>query len=232
MHKATPKIEVTVNETTYPDDVVVYVKSDVNGTYVVKISAKTQNITLEANVTANITFTGLAANEAGYIVNVTYNETENYTSSVNDTSIVKVNKDTAKIAAAGITATYNINKDLVITLTDSKGQPLTGERITISLNGAKTYTTDANGQIKVTTKGLKPKTYTAAITYSGNENHTDAIANAKIIVKKAKPKITAKKKTYKSKNKKKKFTITLKDNKGKAIKNAKEQKQQRKRRKT
>ena len=219
VHKATPKIEVTFNETTYLDDIVVYVKSDVNGTYVVKIGDKTENITLEANVTANVTFTGLAANEAGYIVNVTH-DSENYTG-FNDTTILKIKKATPTITAAGITATYNINKDLVITLTDSKGQPLTGERITISLNGAKTYTTDANGQIKVTTKGLKPKTYTATITYSGNENHTDAIANAKIIVKKAKPKITAKKKTYKSKNKKKKFTITLKDNKGKAIKNAK-----------
>ena len=87
-----------------------------------KIGDKTENITLEANVTANITFTGLAANEAGYIVNVTYNETENYTSSVNDTSILKIKKATPTITAAGITATYNINKDLVITLTDSKAK--------------------------------------------------------------------------------------------------------------
>ncbi|WP_405264930.1 hypothetical protein, partial [Methanobrevibacter sp.] len=198
---------------------VVNIKSDVNGTYIIKIGDKTQNITLESNVTQNITFTGLAANETGYIVNVTHNS-ENYTG-FNDTAILKIKKATPAITAAGITATYNINKNLVITLTDSKGKPLAGERITVSLNGAKTYTTDKNGQIKVTTKGLKPKTYTATITYSGNENHTDATANAKIIVKKAKPKITAKKKTYKSKNKKKKFTITLKDNKGKAIKNAK-----------
>ena len=219
VHKATPKIEVTVNETTYPGDVVVNIKSDVNGTYIIKIGDKTQNITLESNVTQNITFTGLAANETGYIVNVTH-DSENYTG-FNDTAILKIKKATPAIAAAGITATYNINRDLVITLTDSKGKPLAGERITVSLNGAKTYTTDKNGQIKVTTKGLKPKTYTAAITYSGNENHTDATSNAKVTVKKAKPKITAKKKTYKSKNKKKKFTITLKDNKGKAIKNAK-----------
>ena len=48
-----------------------------------------------------------------------------------------------------------------------------------------------------------------------------AAANINTIVKKATPKITAKNKTYKLKAKTKKFTITLKDNKGKPIRNAK-----------
>ena len=218
LHKATPKIEVAANESTYPDDVVVNVKSDVGGIYEVKIGDKTQIVTLEANVTQNITFTGLAANETGYTVNVTH-DSENYTGF--NITILKIKKAAPTITAAGITATYNINRDLVITLTDVKGNPMAGEKITVQLNGIKTYITDNNGQIKVTTKGLTPKTYTAAITFNGNTNYTKTSKNVKVTVKKAKAKIIAKKKTFKAKKKVKKFTITLKDNKGKAIKNAK-----------
>ena len=218
LHKATPKIEVTANESTYPDVVVVNVKSDVGGIYEVKIGDKTQIVTLEANVTQNITFTGLAANETGYTVNVTH-DSENYTGF--NITILKIKKAAPTITAAGITATYNINMDLVITLTDVKGNPMAGEKITVQLNGIKTYITDKNGQIKVTTKGLTPKTYTAAITFNGNTNYTKTSKNVKVTVKKAKAKIIAKKKTFKAKKKVKKFTITLKDNKGKAIKNAK-----------
>ena len=221
INKATPKIEVTANESTYPDDVIVNVKTDVSGEYMVTAGDKTQMVTLEANVAKDITFTGLAANETGYIINVTNMDIENCTKAFNDTAKAILHKATTKITAAGITATYNINKDLVITLTDSKGNPITGEKITVSLNGIKTYTTDKNGQIKVTTKGLTPKTYTAVITFDGNTNYTKTTKNVKVTVKKAKAKIIAKKKTYKAKKKTKKFTITLKDNKGKAIKNAK-----------
>jgi len=220
INKATPKIEVIANESTYPN-LIVNVKTDVSGEYMVTAGNKTQIVTLEANIAKNITFTGLAANETGYTVNVTNMDIENCTKAVNDTAKAILHKATTKITAAGITATYNINRDLVITLTDIQGNPMAGEKITVSLNGAKTYTTDKNGQIKVTTKGLTPKTYTAAITFDGNTNYTKTSKNVKITVKKAKPKIIAKKKTYKAKKKVKKFTITLKDNKGKAIKNAK-----------
>ena len=220
LHKASPKIEVIANESTYPN-LIVNVKTDVGGEYMVTVGDETQMVTLEANVAQDITFTGFAANETGYIVNVTNMDIENCTKAFNDTAKAILHKATTKITAAGITATYNINKDLVITLTDSKGNPITGEKITVSLNGIKTYTTDKNGQIKVTTKGLTPKTYTAAITFNGNTNYTKTSKNVKVTVKKAKPKIMAKKKTYKAKKKVKKFTITLKDNKGKPIKNVK-----------
>ena len=218
--KATLKIEVTANESTYPN-LIVNVKTDVSGEYMVTAGDKTQIVTLEANVAKDITFTGLAANETGYIINVTNMDIENCTKAVNDTAKAILHKATTKIAAAGITATYNINKDLVITLTDSNDNPLAGEKITVSLNGKKTYTTDNNGQIKVTTKGLTPKTYTAVITFDGNTNYTKTSKNVKVTVNKAKAKIIAKKKTFKAKKKVKKFTITLKDNKGKGIKNAK-----------
>ena len=218
INKATPKIEVTAREATYPENITITIKTDISGNYTLTVANITQNITLEANSAKNITITGLAANETGYIINITHNS-ENYTG-FNDTEIVKVKKEATKITAEDITATYNINKDIVIRLTDSKGQPLTGEMITVDLNGAKIYITDANGQVKVTTQGLTPKTYTVTITFGGNANYTQSQASTKAIIKKAKVKIAAKNKKFKAKNAKK-YTITLKDNVGKAMKKVK-----------
>lgn len=125
-----------------------------------------------------------------------------------------------QIAADEITATYNTNKDLVITLKDGQGKALSGFKVIVDLNGVREYVTDASGQIKVQTKGLVPKTYTAKITFNGDDTYDKASKEVKVTVKKATPKIIAKKKTYKAKATKK-FTITLKDNTGKPIKNAK-----------
>ena len=120
-----------------------------------------------------------------------------------------------------ITATYNKKKDFVITLKDSSGKALSGAKVTVNLNGAKTYTTDKNGQIKINVAKLVPKTYTAKITFAGDNSYKASSAEVKVTVKKAKPIIKAKKKTYKATKKVKKFKITLKDNNGKPIKKVK-----------
>ena len=165
-----------------------------------------------------ITVIGLDAGE--YTITIINNESRIYHQS-NDTKTFTVNKQATSITAADVSTTYNINKELVITLKDSNGNPLTGASVTVDLNGAKTYTTDKNGQIKVSTKGLAPKTYTAKITFNGNTNYDKSTKDVKVTVKKATPKLTAKKKTFKTSVKTKKYTITLKDNTGKAIKKAK-----------
>jgi len=165
-----------------------------------------------------ITVIGLDAGE--YTITIINNESRIYHQS-NDTKTFTVNKQATSITAADVSTTYNINKELVITLKDSNGNPLTGASVTVDLNGAKTYTTDKNGQVKVSTKGLAPKTYTAKITFNGNTNYEKSAKNVKVTVKKATPKLTAKKKTFKTSVKTKKYTITLKDNTGKAIKKTK-----------
>ena len=68
---------------------------------------------------------------------------------------------------------------------------------------------------------MPAKTYTATIIYDGDDSHIKSTTTAKVVVKKASPKIIAKKKTFKAKTKIKKYIITLKDNKGKAFKKAK-----------
>ena len=73
----------------------------------------------------------------------------------------------------------------------------------------------------MSTKGLAPKAYTAKITFNGNTNYEKSTKNVKVTVKKAKPKLTAKKKTFKKSVKVKKYSIVLKNNLKKAIKKAK-----------
>ena len=165
-----------------------------------------------------ITVIGLDAGE--YTITIINNESRIYHQS-NDTKTFTVNKQATSITAADVSTTYNINKELVITLKDSNGNPLTGASVTVDLNGAKTYTTDKNGQIKVSTKGLAPKAYTAKVTFNGNDNYAKSTKDVKVTVKKATPKLTAKKKTFKTTVKTKKYTVVLKDNTGKAIKKAK-----------
>ena len=163
----------------------------------------------------------IALAEGKSTITVSFEGDKKYLAAENKTINVVVNRIKTELAANTITTTYNINKDLVITLKDSNGKALSGVKVSVDLNGAKIYTTDSNGQVKVSTNSLAPKTYTAKITFNGNTIYDKSAKDVKVTVKKATPKITAKKKTFKTSVKTKKYTITLKDNTGKPIKNAK-----------
>ena len=166
----------------------------------------------------NITVSDLDAGT--YTLTVTAIADKNH-NNITKNATITVNKLKTELTGNAITITYNVNKDLVITLKDSTGKALSGVKVTVDLNGAKTYTADKNGQVKVSTKGLAPKAYTAKVTFSGDTNYDKSTKDIKVTVKKATPKLTAKKKTYKTTPKTKKYTIVLKDNTGKAIKKAK-----------
>ena len=130
-------------------------------------------------------------------------------------------KANTKLTAANVSTTYNVAKDLIITLKDADGNPIRGATVTVDLNGAKKYTTDKKGQVKVAVGKLVPKTYTAKISFAGNNLYKASSATAKVTVKKATPKMTAKAKTFKFEDKTKKYTVTLKNNKGAVMKNTK-----------
>ena len=120
-----------------------------------------------------------------------------------------------------VSTVYNVAKNRVITLKDSKNKAISGKSITIKLNGkVYTRTTDKNGQAKLSVN-LPAKTYTAYISFAGDNTYLASSKNVKIVVSKATPKITAKAKSFKLKTKTKKFTATLKDNKGRVMKKVK-----------
>ena len=130
---------------------------------------------------------------------------------------VTVNKISTEISASNIATVFNVKKNIIITLKDKNGKPISGARITVDLNGAKTYTTGKNGQVKASTKTSVPKTYTAKITFKGDNVYGKSSKNVKVTLKKGTPKITATTRTFKVATKVKKYTVTLKNNLNKAM---------------
>lgn len=123
---------------------------------------------------------------------------------------VQLNK--TKITVNNIKTVYNNAKYLVATLKDVNGNVLKNAKVSISLNG-KVYSkvTDSKGQVKLYVN-LPPKTYTAKITFYGDNKYIKSTANGKIAVKKAKVKLAAKNIMFKKSKKIKKYTVTLKNN--------------------
>ena len=142
---------------------------------------------------------------------------DDYAASSLTTSLI-VKKQETKMTSASVTAVYNIGKDIVITLKDKNGKVLSGLNVKIVLNGKTSIiATNNNGQAILSTKTLIPNTYALSAAFDGTQNYEKSDSACKVIVKKASPKLTAKKKTFKKATKTKKYTITLKDNVKKAI---------------
>ncbi|MDO5832468.1 MAG: Ig-like domain-containing protein, partial [Methanobrevibacter sp.] len=127
-------------------------------------------------------------------------------------------KSTTELIASKVTATYGVSKNLVVTLKDGNGNILKSKKVTINVGTiSKTLTTNDKGQVSVNIASLVPKTYTAAISFAGDDNYIKSSTTANVIVKKATPKLTAKAKTFKKSVKTKKYIVTLKNNKNKAL---------------
>ena len=137
-----------------------------------------------------------------------------------DNATIIVCKISTLLIVDDVTATYNINRNLVITLKDDEGNVLSGASVTVKLNEEMQYSTDAQGQIKVNVAKLAPKIYVAIMTYNGDDIYAGSIMKVLVNIKKAKPKFVAKKKTFKKSKKVKKYSVVLKDNLGNAIKKA------------
>lgn len=125
--------------------------------------------------------------------------------------------------ASAITTVYNGGKYIVATIKDSPDNPLADVNVTVKISSiTKTMKTNGAGQVKLTTDGLTPKTsYAATITFEGNDKYENAAKSVKVTVKNATSKLTAKAKTFKRSDKSKKYSVTLKVNRNKVMKNTK-----------
>lgn len=152
-----------------------------------------------------------------YSADIVFKGGEGYFSSSN-TSKITVNKLLTRITAPSISTTYNVAKNLIVTLKDASGNLLVGENVIVKLNG-KLYnkSADENGQVKIPVS-LNAKKYNAAIFFEGTGIYMSSTLTSKVVVNKATPKLTASSKTFKAKTKTKKVSVMLKNNKNKAIK--------------
>ena len=94
------------------------------------------------------------------------------------------NKKSTVIVASDLTTNYKSGDSLTVTLKDSDNNPINGTVLSVELNGTTTYTTNANGQIKIPTVNLNAKTYDVSINFAGNDNYTQSSAAVKITVNK------------------------------------------------
>ena len=104
-----------------------------------------------------------------------------------------------------------------ITLKDNSGNILAGQKITI--NG-KEYTTDKAGVVSYKLSASKEGSQKLTVKFAGDDRYAASTATATVKFTKEATKITAKKATLKAK-KSKKYTVVLKDSKGKGIKGVK-----------
>ena len=127
------------------------------------------------------------------------------------------------LSSSKVTTTYGTSKKIVVKLVDSKGDILYGRTITVNLNN-KNYNAQIQGngkaEIAIPTS-LAVKIYTATIKYAGDSTVLGSTIKINVVVNKATPKITASKKTFKVKDKTKKYVVTLKTDKNKVYKNQK-----------
>ena len=154
--------------------------------------------------------------DAIYLGDFNFNENSTFISYI-------VKSATDVVVSSQINTVYGDTKDIVVTLKDEDNNPVAGKEIAVKLNGV-TYprTTDANGQISVAVpSNLKPATYAASVAFAGDDYYVKSTGSVKVVVAKATPVITAKSKAFKRTVKTKAYTIILKNNKNKAMKNVK-----------
>ncbi|MBE6513211.1 MAG: hypothetical protein E7Z75_08755 [Methanobrevibacter olleyae] len=185
----------------------------------VDFNEETVNYTTNENGQIEVPIKGLLPNT--YIATLSYAGNDLYNGS-SATAKVTISKINTKLTASKVTATYNVNKYLLITLKDASGNVLANKKVSVKVGSiAKNLTTNAKGQVSVLISKLLPKTYAASISFAGDSYYNKSSAKATVVIKKASPKLTAKAKTFRVKVKSKKYKITLKNNKGAVMKNTK-----------
>ena len=108
-------------------------------------------------------------------------------------------------------------------LLDENGNPVVGETVSFKISGiSSTYkkTTDSNGYAKLQINLGSSKKYTVTVSFAGDENYNKSSAKASLTIKKQTPKITSSDAKYIPKSGEY-YTISLKDENGKAIANKK-----------
>ena len=192
----------------------------INGT-VVSVSV----LNSKANISRNgsqITVSGLNVGSY-YLAIVTDGANENFNGVVTNIPVT-VNKIATAVSASKISVAYGASKNIVVTLKDSNGNALANKKVSVTFNNvvySGTTGSDGKASIAITKTAVAPKTYASTLTFAGDGTYAKSTGTVNVVVTKATPKLTAKAKTFKKSVKTKKYTVTLKNNLNKVMKNTK-----------
>ena len=200
--------------------------SDINGysligcTVRVQLNGKVSNLITDYNGNVELNIQDLLPDVYTAIVSFAGNEM--YLNSKTSEEII-IYRSNPELICSPSSFTYGDGKSFVVTLKDENDVPITNHLITVSFEYNKVFKlrTDKNGQIRISSSSVVPKTYEVTVKSQETRKYYDCYKFLKITVKKATPKLTAKAKTFKKSVKTKKYSITLKDNQNKAMKNTK-----------
>ncbi len=217
-------MQVDIANITYGEALKVKVRMPNNitkGKITVSVYGKIYTVNLTGNQ-ATVSIPNLESEV--YDVQVSY-EGDEYNSTTQEYE-VSVFQRNIQISAAKKSFIINYAGKYIVTVKGKDGKVISAENVTfyISNNKIKTVTTNKNGVATVTIassklKSIKTGTKTLKVTLSNNYNPYSK--SVKITINKEKTKIAAKKKTFKKSLKTKKYTITLKNSKNKALKKVK-----------
>ena len=224
--KKVVSLEINVLDVYYGDNVKINVNVTAYGKAINegKVIANINNVEHIANVengTATIEIENLDVGP--YSAIMSYDGGNNYN---NQPKIFNFNVLKLNAAIAALDKSYVINYGGIysITLKDMNGNTLSGQTVTFTLDGKNigSATTNANGIATISftaniLKTLKSGTKKLVIQFT-KDCYNPAVKTVKITINKEKTKIVAKKKTFKKSLKVKKYAVTLKNSKGKAIK--------------
>ena len=153
--------------------------------------------------------------EGTYNVKVAFFGDNNYYASEKMTAKVTISKIPTRLSVN--VDTTKSGKDIVATLTDANGNPVSGVGVGFANNGVKYVNTDANGQARYSTKGLAEGTYNVKVAFFGDNAYkasdkvTVKVTISKIATRLSVPSVST---TYKSG---KDLVATLTDVNGKPI---------------
>lgn len=211
---------ISCKNITYPSDLIAEINIENETSAIYQIIDENNNAVRTGPIQSNmINISNLGS---GKYILIVINAGDEYISPSSASIEFEVSKSKTQLYASNVISTYNAKKFITVTLKDENGKLLSNEKISIKINGKiKIVSTNNNGQAKLSTKGLIPKKYDALITFDGNGNYSKSTKTVKVKINKAKPRIVAKKKTFKINKKTKKYTIRILDNNKKAIKKVK-----------
>ena len=128
-----------------------------------------------------------------------------------------MNASTVVVSVDGKTGKY-----LKMTLKDANGKVLSGKTIKFIYNNTSySKVTNKSGVARLQINRANAGTYAFKISFAGDEKYISSSKTVKVYVKKQSLKLTVPNKTYKLSNKNKYLTATLRNSKGKVIKNKK-----------
>ena len=143
---------------------------------------------------------------------------DNYYHGANEKSILNITSIATKLTVPNKSFVVTAStKNLVILLTDSKGNVLSNKLVTFTING-KQYNRTTNFDGQATLKvNQKVGTYKVTVKFAGNDAYQSCSKTATLKITKEKTKMSVPNKTFKKSQKTKKVTVTLKTNSGKAL---------------